>query len=388
MIYAGIDIAKLNHFASAISSEGEILIEPFKFTNDYDGFYLLLSKLAPLDRHSIIIGLESTAHYGDNLVRFLISKDFKVCVLNPLSTSSMRRNNVRKTKTDKVDTFVIAKTLMMQDSFRFITLKDLDYIELKELGRFRQKTVKQRTRLKIQLTSYIDQVFPELQYFFKSGVHQNSVYALLKEAPTPNAIASMHMTHLAHLLKEASHGHFGKDKARELRVLAQKSVGVSDSSLSIQITQTIEQIELLDRQLSHTEFEMTKIVTCLNSVIMTIPGIGFINGGMILGEIGDIHRFSTPGKLLAFAGLDPSVYQSGNFQARKTRMSKRGSRVLRYALMNAAHNVVKNNATFKAYYDTKKAEGRTHYNTLGHCAGKLVRVIWKMLTDEVEFNLE
>ncbi len=388
MIYVGIDIAKLNHFAAAISSDGEILIEPFKFTNDYDGFYLLLSKLAPLDQNSIIIGLESTAHYGDNLVRFLISKDFKVCVLNPIQTSSMRKNNVRKTKTDKVDTFVIAKTLMMQDSLRFLTLDDLDYIELKELGRFRQKLVKQRTRLKIQLTSYVDQVFPELQYFFKSGLHQNSVYALLKEAPTPTAIASVHMTHLAHLLEVASHGHFGKEKARELRVLAQKSVGVNDSSLSIQITHTIEQIELLDSQLFHTELEMANLVTCLHSVIMTIPGIGFINGGMILGEIGDIHRFSEPKKLLAFAGLDPSVHQSGNFQAQRTRMSKRGSRVLRYALINAAHNVVKNNATFKAYYDAKKAEGRTHYNALGHCAGKLVRVIWKMLTDEVEFNLE
>ena len=388
MIYVGIDIAKLNHFAAAISSDGEILIEPFKFTNDYDGFYLLLSNLAPLDQNSIIIGLESTAHYGDNLVRFLISKGFKVCVLNPIQTSSMRKNNVRKTKTDKVDTFVIAKTLMMQDSLRFMTLDDLDYIELKELGRFRQKLVKQRTRLKIQLTSYVDQVFPELQYFFKSGLHQNSVYALLKEAPTPTAIASMHMTHLAHLLEVASHGHFGKERARELRVLAQKSVGVNDSSLSIQITHTIEQIELLDSQLFHTELEMANLVTCLHSVIMTIPGIGFINGGMILGEIGDIHRFSEPKKLLAFAGLDPSVHQSGNFQAQRTRMSKRGSRVLRYALINAAHNVVKNNATFKAYYDAKRAEGRTHYNALGHCAGKLVRVIWKMLTDEVEFNLE
>ena len=240
MIFVGIDIAKLNLFAAAVSSQGEILIEPFKFTNDYDGFYLLLSKLAPLDQNSIIIGLKSTAHYGDILVHFLISKDFKVCVLNPIKTSAMRNNNVRKTKTDKVDTFVIAKPLMMQDSLRFMTL---DYIELKEFDRFRQKLVKQRTRLKIQLASYMDQVFPELQYFFKSGVHQNSVYALLKEAPTPNAIASMHMTHLAHILECASHGHFKKDTARDLRVLAQKSVGINDSALSIQITQTIVQIE-------------------------------------------------------------------------------------------------------------------------------------------------
>ena len=388
MIYVGIDIAKLNHFAAAVSSDSEILIEPFKFTNDADGFQLLVSKLESFDKNSIIIGLESTAHYGDNLVRFLISKGFKVCVLNPIQTSSMCKNNVHKTKTDKVDTFVIAKPLMMQDSLRFMTLKDMDYIELKELGRFRQKLVKQRTRLKIQLTSYVDQVFPELQYFFKSGLHQHSVYALLNDAPTPTAIASMYMTHLAHLLEVASHCHFGKERARELRVLTQKSVGINDSSLSIQITHTIEQIELLDSQLFHTELEMANLVTCLHSVIMTIPGIGFINGGMILCEIGDIHRFSEPKKLLACAGLDPSVHQSGNFQAQRTKMSKRGSRVLRYALINATHNVVKNNATFKTYYDSKRVEGRTQYNALGHCTGKLVRVIWKMLTDEVEFNLE
>ena len=158
--------------------------------------------------------------------------------------------------------------------------------------------------------------------------------------------------------------------------------------LFIQITQTIQQIELLDSQLEKIEAKMTDIMRFNDSVIMTIPGIGYINGGMILGEIGDIHRFSNPNKLLAFAGLDPSVYQSGNFQAKTTRMSKRGSRVLRYALVNAAWNVVRNNATFKAYYDAKRGEGRSHYNALGHCAGKLVRVIWKMLTDEVEFNLE
>lgn len=390
MIYVGIDIAKLNHFASAISSDGEILMEPFKFTNDGDGFSLLESNLASIcdDKDSIIIGLESTAHYGDNLVRYLVASFYKVCVLNPIKTSTMRKNNIRKTKTDKVDTYIIAKTLLLQESLRFVTFYDLDLMDLKQLGRFRQKTIKQRTRLKIQLTSYIDQVFPELQYFFKSGLHQKSVYTLLKEAPTPKAIASMHMTHLANLLKVNSHGHFTKEQAKELRVLAQKSVGASDSALSIQITHTISQIELLDSQLEQVETEMTDIMKFNDSVIMTIPGIGYINGGMILGEIGDVHRFSNPNKLLAFAGLDPSVYQSGNFQARRTKMSKRGSRVLRYALINAAHNVVKNNATFKTYYDKKMAEGRSHYNALGHCAGKLVRIIWKMMTDNVEFNLD
>ena len=387
-IYVGVDIAKLNHFASALSSDGEVLIEPFKFTNDRGGFDLLESYLESFEKESIIIGLESTAHYGDNLVRYLVADSYNVCVINPIQTSTMRKNNIRKTKTDKVDTFIIAKTLMLQKDPRLVTFYDLDLMDLKTLGRFRQKTVKQRTRLKIQLTSYVDEVFPELQYFFKSGLHQKSVYALLKEAPTPKEITSLHMTHLAKLLEVSSHGHFTKEQAKELRVLAKKSVGANDSALSIQITQTISQIELLDSQLEKIEAEMTEIMRFHDSVIMSIPGIGYINGGMILGEIGDIHRFSSPCKLLAFAGLDPSVYQSGNFKAKSTRMSKRGSRVLRYALVNAAHNVVKNNATFKSYYDKKMAEGRSHYNALGHCAGKLVRIIWKMLTDNVEFNLD
>ena len=307
--------------------------------------------------------------------------------MNPIKTSTMRKNNIRKTKTDKVDTYIIAKTLMMQGSYRFYTFYDLDLMDLKAMGRFYQKTIKQRTRLKIQLTAYVDEVFPELQYFFKSGLHQKSVYALLKEAPTPETIASMHMTHLASLLMKNSHDHFTREQAKELRVLARKSVGTSDSALSIQITHSIAQIELLDSQLNKIEEEMTDIMKFNDSVIMTIPGIGYINGGMILGEIGNIYRFSSPCKLLAFAGLDPSVYQSGNFQARRTKMSKRGSKVLRYALINTAHNVVKNNAIFKAYYDVKVAEGRTHYKALGHCAGKLVRVIWKMMTNDLEFNL-
>ena len=387
MIYVGIDVAKLNHFASAISSDGEVLLEPFKFTNDNDGFLQFMSKLSSFEKDELIIGLESTAHYGNNLLMFLVPKGFKVVVINPIQTSTMRKNNIRKTKTDKVDTYIVCKTLMMQPH-RFVTLYDLGIIQLKNLGRFRQKTVKQRTRLKIQLTSYVDQVFPELQYFFKSGIHHKGCYALLKEAPSPETIASMHLTHLTHLLSSNSHGRFKKETAVELRILAQKSVGTSDNSLSIQICQSIAQIELLDSQLEQIEAEMTDIVRSLDSVIMTIPGIGYVNGGMILGEIGDIHRFSQPCKLLAFAGLDPSVYQSGNFQAKHTKMSKRGSRVLRYALINAAHNVVNNNQTFKAYYDQKMSEGRTHYNALGHCAGKLIRIIYKMLTDNVAFNLD
>ncbi len=384
MIYVGIDIAKLNHFASVVSSDGEVLVEPFEFSNDAEGFRSLSLVLDRFERDNLLIGLESTAHYGNNLVEFLFSKGYRFCILNPLETSALRNNNIRKTKTDRADTFLIAKTLMV-NSHRLFEKQDLDTLHLKNLCRFRQALMKKRTTNKIKLTSFVDQAFPELQYFFH-GVHHKAVYALLKEAPSPVLIASMHMTHLANLLRVASHGHFKKDKALELRVLAQKSVGSNDSSISIQITQTIEQIELLDSQMDNVEDQIRKITLSLDSVIMTIPGMGPLEARMILGEIGDVHRFASPSKLLAFAGLDPTVRQSGKFKASRTRMSKRGSRILRYALIFSAHNVVKNNSTFKTYYDSKVSQGRGHYAALGHCAGKLVRIIFKLLTDNVAFD--
>ena len=384
MIYVGIDIAKLNHFASVVSSDGEVLVEPFEFSNDVEGIRKLSSKLDPFEKDNLLIGLESTAHYGNNLVEFLFSKGYRFCILNPLQTSALRNNNVRRTKTDRADTFLIAQTLMVSPH-RFFEKQDLDLLHLKNLCRFRQSLMKKRTTNKIKLTSFVDQSFPELQYFFH-GIHHKSVYALLKEAPSPELIASMHMTHLAHLLTVASHGHFEKEKAQKLRVLAQKSVGSSDSSISIQLTQTIEQIELLDSQMDDVEAKIRDITLALDSVIMTIPGMGPLEAGMILGEIGDIHRFANSSKLLAFAGLDPTVRQSGKFKASRTRMSKRGSRILRYALIYSSHNVVKYNSTFKKYYDSKVSQGRGHYAALGHCAGKLVRIIFKLLTDNVAFD--
>ncbi len=325
MIYVGIDIAKLNHFASVVSSDGEVLVEPFKFLNNDEGFRSLSLVLDRFERDNLLIGFESTAHYGNNLVEFLFSKGYRFCILNPLQTYALRNSNGSRAKTDRVDTFVIAKTLMV-NPHRLFEKQDLDLLHLKNLCRFRQTLMKKRTVNKIKLTSFVDQAFPEIQYFFH-GIHHKSVYALLKEAPSPELISSMHMTHLANLLKVASHGRIKKEKAQELRALAKKSVGSSDSSISIQITQTIEQIELLDSQMDEVEAKVRDITLAMDSTIMTIPGMGSLEAGMILGEIGDIRRFANSSKLLAFAGLDPTVRQSGKFKASRTRMSKRGSRV-------------------------------------------------------------
>lgn len=386
MFYVGIDIAKQTHFASIMNSDGEILVKPFSFTNDYSGFQKLLTHLNSFPQWDILIGMESTAHYAENLTCFLFTRGFQVCIINPIQTSSLRKSNIRKTKTDSVDTYLIIKALTL-NHYRLFSERDFDSLQLKNLCRFRQKLMKARTKVKIQLVTYVDLLFPELQYFFKSGIHGKACYALLKEQPNPDRIAKMHLTRLTNLLSKSSHGHFNQSNAVRLKELASQSVGIKNSTLSLQIFQSIQQIEMYTKQLVEVEASISEIMDKMNSVIKTIPGIGSLNGAMIIGEIGDISRFEKPCQLLAYAGLDPSIYQSGNFTADRTRMSKRGSKLLRYALINAAWQATLVNQTFKDYYDLKISQGRRHYNALGHVAHKLVRVIHKMMTDNVEFNL-
>lgn len=386
MIYVGIDIAKQTHYAAIMNSDGEILSEPFAFSNDYSGFNKLLQQLNNYSKDQLYIGMESTAHYAENLTCFLFTRGFQVCIINPIQTSSLRKSNIRKTKTDSVDTYLIIKALSL-NHFRLYTERDYDSLQLKNLCRFRQKLMKARTKVKIQLVTYVDLLFPELQYFFKSGIHGKACYALLKEQPNPDRIAKMHLTRLTNLLSKTSKGHYKQSHAVQLKELASQSVGIKNDTLSLQILQSINQIELYNSQLEEVENEIKTIMEKIDSVIKTIPGVGSLNGAMIIGEIGDITRFQKPCQLLAYAGLDPSVYQSGNFNASRTRMSKRGSKLLRYALINAAWQTTLVNNTFKNYYDLKVSQGRRHYNALGHVAHKLVRVIHKMMTDNVEFDL-
>ena len=386
MIYVGIDIAKETHVAAAVNTDGVILLKPFAFQNNHDGFQLLKTNLDSLNKNDLIIGLESTAHYAENVIFFLHSLGYKLAVINPVQTAAVRKTGIRKTKTDKIDSLLICKTMAL-NAFRLYTENDVKTLQLKSLCRFRQNLKKSKARLKIQLTSYVDMIFPELQFFFKSGLHIKTCYELLKMYSSPDDIAALHLTKLSNLLSKASRGRFGKQDAKSLKSLAASSVGVKNSYISIQITQTIAQIELIESQISELEQIICKAMDELDSVIMTVPGIGKLNGAMILGEIGDIHRFSHPSKLLAYAGLDPVVNQSGKFNAKRTRMSKRGSKVLRYALINAAWNVSLNNDTFKRYYDSKIAQGHSHYDALGHTAHKLVRVLFKLLTDNIAFAL-
>lgn len=384
MIYFGIDVAKDTHYAAVANSDGEVLVEPFAFGNDAAGFCLLQTKLAAYDRVEMLIGLESTGIYSENLICFLFGSGYHLAVINPIQTAALRKNNIRKTKTDKVDTMIIIKALMI-NTYRLYSERDAESLKLKSLCRFRQNLKKSKARLKIQLSGFVNILFPEFLNFFKSGIHIAASYALLKKHSSPEDIAALRLNSLSTLLSKASHGRFGRDAAEALKDLAKSSVGVKNAYISIQITQTIAQIELLEQQIRELDKLISETMNELNSVIMSVPGIGSINGAMILGEIGDIRRFKNSAKLLAFAGLDPTVCQSGKFTAKSTKMSKRGSKMLRFALINAAWQITLHDKTFNDYYDLKRSQGLNHYGALGHVAHKLVRVIFKLLKDNISF---
>ena len=387
MIYVGIDIAKNTHWASAMNSDGEILLEPFSFQNNNEGFQKFISKLSNFDKQKMLIGLESTAHYGENIISYLFNLDYKIGIINPIQTSNLRKSNIRKTKNDKVDTFIIIKSLTL-NNYTLVTTRDINNIKLKGLSRSRHNLIVMRSRSKIQLASFIDQLFPELNKFFKGNLHLNVSYQLLKEYSSPKDISSLHLTKLSNILHDNSHGRYNKEDAIRLRELAKNSVGIDNPTLSLQIKQAILQIELYTEQIEEVEKLSKQILDEMKSKLLTIPGMSYNQATVIHGFIGDISRFNKSCQLLAYSGLDPSIYQSGNFEARSTRMSKRGNSLLRYNLVYAAHNLVLHNNTFKEYYDLKRSQGKSHYCALGHCAHKLVRIIFKMLKSNVDFDLD
>ena len=388
MIYVGIDIAKTNHYASIVNySTGEVLESPFLVTNNKQGFDFLYSKIKDFNKEKVLIGLESTAHYGNNLIFYFHEKQFNLGIINPIQTAALRKTKIRKVKNDKVDSLLICEALSL-GYYNLLSNYDIKLLEIKSLCRFHKDLKNKAAEAKIQLKTYIDQLFPELSGFFKDNLDIKTAHELLKLYQSPEDISKVNLTKLSNLLIKSSRGKYDKNRAIELKKLASNSVGINNFALSIQIKMTIELIELLESQIKDIEKQVSDFIKKSDNVITSIPGIGDMTAAIIISEIGDINRFNNPGQVLAFAGLDPSVKQSGNFNASSTRMSKRGSSLLRYALILAANNVQLNTKTFNNYYNTKRLEGKLHYNALGHCAGKLIRTIFYMLKNNVKFNLD
>lgn len=387
MFYCGIDIAKNKHYACVVDSNGKEFVSAFGFNNSREGFNLFLSKLKDIDLSNTLFGMESTGHYGENLISFLNFKGFKIGIINPIQTNALRKMNIRKTKTYKVDTYLIAKCLIL-NNYALLTNKDIKMIELRSITRFRDQLVKDRTKMKLRLVSVIDQLFPELNSFFKGNLHLNVSYKLLEKYSSPDEIKKARTNTLANLLSVASRGRYSISETSILKDLAKSSIGVNNPSLSIQTKLLLKQINLLSEQILEVDLKTKSIMDELDSVILTIPGIGYTLGAIILSEISDINRFTEPCKLLAFAGLDPSVIQSGEFNASSTKISKRGSSALRYALVKASSLIIHYNNTFNTYYTQKLSTGKQYNVVLGHISHKLVRIIFHLLKNNIKFNLE
>lgn len=380
MIYVGIDVAKDKHDCFAMNSDGEILIEKLTITNNLDGFETLYNSLMNFSNSldNIKVGLEATGHYSNNILNFLTEKGFNIYLINPLQTNLyVKGQSLRKTKTDKLDAHVIA-TMLVSDNLKPYIPVSYHISELKSLTRHRFRLVKENSKFKTSLVRLVDIVFPELPKIV-SSVAQKSCLALLYELPSAKDIAECNLTHLTHLLSNNSYKHFGRDKAIQIRDLARNSIGLNSNSVSFELKQTISIIQFIQEQLDDVEKRIKQILKEINSPILTIPGISFKTAGSILAEIGDISRFDSPAKLLAFARLDPSMYQSGKFFSTHSVMVKRGSKYLRFALMTAARMVCLNDATFCTFKDRKMAEGKHYMVTMGHVAKKLVRVIYYLL---------
>lgn len=380
MICVGIDVAKDKHDCFILNSEGVVLADAFTIPNNLEGFQTLLDKLRDCStpQDSIKVGLEATGHYSYNILGFLLDNGLATYVLNPLRTNLYRKSlSLRKTKTDRVDARTIAAMLLSDAGLKPYTDTAYHNEELKSLTRYRFDKVNERAQLKQSVSRLVCILFPELEKLV-SSLHTASVHALLEEFPDARQIAAAHLTRLKTLLAEASRGRCGRDMAVEIRNAARCSVGSRMPAKSLELQHTVRLIRELDIEIEEIETAIQAIMDELHSPITTIPGIGCRMGAMILAEVGDFSRFDSPDKLLAYAGMSPSTYQSGQLKNCYPHMEKRGSRYLRYALYNAAKYVCLWDPAFAAYLAKKRAEGK-HYNVaLSHAAKKLVRLIFAL----------
>lgn len=386
MYYAGIDVGKRKHAVQLLDSDGNDVGKAHTITNDIEGFSLLQTLLNAADE-SITIGLEATGHYWLALFSFLDELGFDVTVLNPLQVSAYRRSGIRKRKTDKDDARWIADYIRVGG--RGATpdnSKDLAY--LRELTRFRASLTRQIGECKCEIVRILDRIFPEYERLF-SDLFIKSSRALLAEAVTPEEFAEFDLTELSELLSRASRGRFGIDKARDVQLAASRSVGVVFLAdvLKIQVRCVLEQLSLLEDQQQFLDAQIKEFMDSLEQHLTSIPGLGVIGAATILAEIGDVTRFDGPEKLVSYAGIDPTVFESGQFKATENHMSKRGSPVLRLALWQASFRVIKYDPELEEFYRRKRDEGKAHGTALGAVCRKLLHRIYIILKEKRAYEV-
>ena len=379
--YVGIDISKYKHDFCIISNAGELIVENLSFQNNKIGFQGLLEHLKPYNKSDIRIAFEATGHYSLNLELFLINNGYTYFKTNPLIIHQfLKARSLRRTKTDKADSITIAKFLM---SVQYKPNSDLLYtiFTLKSLCRARENLIKERSKFAVLLTNELDKSFPELKPFFNNMISTTLLYILEKYTNTKH-IASMKDYES---IRKISRGKFTYAKFSKLKELAKNSVGFHNENTDLLISTYISIYNDFNSKIEPLDKQISTIVNVLNPRMLSIPGIGEISAATILSEYGDIKNFSSPNKMLAFAGLDPSINQSGILES-NGKMVKHGSGHLRYAIMNTAMSILRFSPEFYDYYLKKRSEGKCHRVALSHVCKKLIRVIYSLEKNDIAFN--
>ena len=384
MHYCGIDIAKYKHEATVIDESGKALLDSISFSNTKDGCEKLLTlfERLSLSQGELLIGMEATGHYWLSVHAFLLEMGFEVKVINPIQSEAFRKMYIRQTKNDSKDSFIIAQ-IMRFGQFSTTALSEEVIVAMRQLSRYRLALVDACGDCKRRIIALLDQVFPEYSNLFSDtfGVTSKEV---LSQYPTPEDMLTVSTRKLTNLLERASRGRFGKEKAEELKSVAANSFGVSfaKDAFSFQIKQLVEQLEFLEKQIEELEKQISVLLKQTGSYITTIPGIGETLGAIILSEIGDINRFDAPNKLVAFAGLDVKVTQSGEFTGTRQKISKRGSPYLRRAIWLAATRAAFCDPILSEYYQSLRARGKHHLTAIGAVSRKLCNTIYTILKED------
>lgn len=384
----GIDIGKRFHQATVIDASGNVLGRSVRFPNTTVGGELLMNKITAVNPKGLplLFGLEATGHYWLPLYAYLTEKGHQIIVLNPYQSDAFRKVSMSSTKTDKEDALLIAE-LIRFGSFPETKMADEDMIALRNLTRFRLTLNQQVTDSKRRILTILDQVFPEFESMF-SDIFGKTGRSLLKKYPTPEEIETVSLRKLTSLITKLSKGRFKKEKAQEVLEKAKTSFGITLAleSLTMQLKILLETLELTEKQLKIVDTQVENLLpdTC---VLLTLPGVSKVLAAAIISEIGDIKRFRTSAQLVSFAGINPTVRQSGNFLGNKNHMSKKGSPYLRLALWQASITGARFNPILKEYYQLKIKEGKSHMTVIGAVARKQTGIIFAMLRDQTVFTV-
>lgn len=383
MITFGVDIGKFRHQAVAMDSTGKPLCSSFSFDNSEEGFQLFLREISRYQQQdAVCVGMEATGHYWLNLYCALMDLGIELHVINPLLTDAMRRMSVRKTKTDTVDCRYIADVIRM-GNFSDIAIQTSDVQELRQLCRFRYNLVDEVGMVKNRVTGILDRIFPEYHSLF-SNIFGTTSLALLAEYPSPDVLLNLGTKQLAEFLAKHSRGRLGREKAEEIREACRHSVGIhtANAALTFELRLMVDQIQFIENQIDELEQRIESIYSRCECYLDTINGVGIVSAAVIYSEIGNIENFENPKKLTAYAGIDPSIRQSGNFASTNNTMSKRGSVYLRRALWNAAVVAAQQDPVMSAFYQKKRSEGKDYMTAIGAVSHKLCNIVFAVLRDK------